>query len=166
MNRRDALLHGRTRNVALIDGFQGLLRRRDVATRLSLINDFCKRKPQTTVRVRLNDFIYNSRDPVAFICTGMLLRKALRGDRKFNFNNDKKALQELCGGRAIAGLDVPKMKLAPAWNKQFEGMRKFESRVANLLSKGDPDMKMIVEAYQEDRGWLYDDVLRQFTQDI
>jgi hypothetical protein len=118
------------------------------------------------VRIRLDDFIYDIRDPVAFLRADMLLRRAFRGDAKTAFKSDRKAVLELRGGRSMADLEVPNVKLVSAWGKHFPGIQKLKDRVGMLLAEGDEDMKKILEAYRGHWGWLFDDTLWLFKQGI
>ena len=164
IERKDPLLHGRTRNVTIIKGFDGLLRRRNVALVLFPIIDFCKANPQVSVRIWLDDLVYDPHDPIAFIRTGMLLRKAFRGERKFCFKKDKKAMEELRGGRRVEELDMPNMRLLSAYHQKFEDHEEFRRRVGILLKSGNPDAKKVMKAYGGDMHWMIDDVLRMFQQ--
>lgn len=148
IQRKDISLHGRIRHVDVINGSKGLLRKRDVAAVLFPITDFCKSNPRVLVRIRLDDLIYDPNNPIAFIRTGMMLRKAFRNDRKFCFNDDKEATQEWRGGRNVAEVNVRNMRLLPACVQKFESVKILRGRVGSLLKKkrGDSDTKRIVEA--------------------
>jgi hypothetical protein len=164
IQRKDTLLHGRLRHVNIVNGFKELLRRRNVAEVLFPIMDFCKSNPRVSVRIFLDDLIYDPHNPIAFIRKGMMIRKSFRDDRKFCFNDDKRAVRELRGGRGLEEVNVPNMKLLSARGQRFEGIARLRRRIAMLLRDRDADAKKIVDAYGGDRQWMFDEVLRMFMQ--
>jgi hypothetical protein len=166
IRRTDALLHGRMQNVNIKSGFEHFIRNRDVADRLFPIIDFCLQYPHINVRLIVEDFRFDNAHPVAFIRTGMVIREALRGNGRICFKDDEQAVEEWRGGRSLARLDAPKMRIVAYKEVGWEGMNGIERRVRALLKNKHVDMKRIMRVYAWDQVALFRDILAHYDQGI